>query len=156
MLKKLLSGLAFTMLIVFMHNSLIANSDAAEIASQTSNERGIKVTATLQAIPADAKTWDFEVMLETHTEGLSDDLVKSSMLIADGVRYLPLAWDGAVPGGHHRKGVLHFKAVVPQPRSVELQIRLSGDLSEKLQMVAEMRMPFIRKPSFWIGYSPNY
>lgn len=131
MLKKLLSGLAFTMLIAFTYHGFIANSDAAEITPQISNERGIKVTATLQAIPADAKTWTFEVTLETHTQPLNDDLARSAILIADGVRYLPLAWDGAPPGGHHRKGVLRFKAVSPQSRSMELRIRLAGDKSPR-------------------------
>lgn len=131
MLKKLLSGLAFATMIVFMLNGLLANSYAAEIAPQTSNERGIKVTATLQAIPADAKTWTFEVTLETHTQPLNDDLARSATLIADGKQYLPLAWDGAPPGGHHRKGLLRFQATGPQPRSMELQIRLSGDKSPR-------------------------
>ncbi len=85
----------------------------------------------LHAIPADAKTWTFEVTLETHTQALSDDLTKSATLIVDGKQYLPLAWDGAPPGGHHRKGLLRFRAVVPQPRSMELQIRLAGDKSPR-------------------------
>lgn len=131
MLKKHWGGLAFAMMIVFTHNGLIATCDAAEIAPQTSNERGIKVTATLQAIAADAKTWTFEVTLETHTQPLNDDLARSATLIADGKQYLPLAWEGALPGGHHRKGVLRFKAIVPQPRSMELQIRLAGDKSPR-------------------------
>jgi len=130
-LKKLLSGLAFTILIAFTSHGFIANSDAAEIAPQTSNVRGIKVTARLQDISNVSKTWNFEVTLETHTQALSDDLVKSSTLIADGKRYLPLAWAGAPPGGHHRKGVLRFKAAGPQPRSMELQIRLTGDTSPR-------------------------
>lgn len=131
MLNKLLSGLAFATMIAFIHSGIIANSYAAEIAPQTSNERGIKVTATLQAIPADAKTWTFEVTLETHTQPLSDDLAKSATLIVDGKRYQPLAWDGAPPGGHHRKGLLRFQATGPQPHSMALQIRLAGDTSPR-------------------------
>ncbi len=131
MLKKIFGGLAYTILMAVMHNSLIANSDAAEFAPQISNVRGIKVTAILQAIPADAKTWTFEVTLETHTQPLNDDLANSATLIVDGRQYLPLAWDGAPPGGHHRKGLLRFRAAVQQPRSMELQIRLTGDTSPR-------------------------
>ena len=131
MLKKLLSGLALATMFAFTHNGLIANSYAAGITPQINNERGIKVTTALQAIPADAKTWDFEVTLETHTQDLSDDLTKSATLIVDGKQYLPLVWDGAPPGGHHRKGVLRFKAIGPQPRAMELQIRLTGDTSPR-------------------------
>jgi len=111
----------------------IAISNAAELgyAPQVSNEREIKVTATLQNIPNETKAWDFEVVLETHTKALNDDLAKSSVLIADGKQYLPLGWKGAPPGGHHRKGKLSFKAIAPPPASVELQIRLAGDPSPR-------------------------
>ena len=72
---------------------------AAEMgyAPQVSNEREIKVTATLQSIPNEAKTWDFEVVLETHTKALNDDLSKSAALVADGKQYLPSEWKGAPP-----------------------------------------------------------
>lgn len=105
----------------------ISNAAVYEYAPKISIERGIKVTAALQNIPSGAKTWDFLVTLESHTQDLSDDLSKSSMLIADGKQYTPLGWEGAPPGGHHRKGILHFKAISPQPASVELQIDLAGD-----------------------------
>lgn len=131
MLKKLLSSFAFATLIAFVHSGIVANSYAAEIAPKTSNERGIKVTAMLQAVPADAKTWNFEVTLETHTQALSDDMARSATLIVDGKRYLTLDWAGVPPGGHHRKGVLRFQATGPQPRSMELQIRLTGDTSPR-------------------------
>ena len=139
MRKQFLIGLAVAAIAVYscIHDSgavkLIAVSNAAELgyAPQVSNEREIKVTATLQNIPNEAKTWDFEVVLETHTKALNDDLAKSSVLIADGKQYLPLGWEGAPPGGHHRKGVLRFKAIVPPPAAVELQIRLAGDPSPR-------------------------
>lgn len=114
-------------------SGIIAASNAAEpgYAPQISNERGIKVTATPQKILGEAKTWDFQLVLETHTQDLSDDLAKSAVLIADGKQYLPLGWEGAPPGGHHRKGVLRFKAITPLPRSMELQISLAGDASPR-------------------------
>lgn len=109
--------------------NVIAISNAAEIvyAPQISNERQIKITATLQNIPKEAKTWDFEVVLETHTHALSDGMENSSVLITDGKQYKPMSWEGSPPGGHHRKGLLRFKAIEPIPASVELQIRLIGD-----------------------------
>lgn len=122
MLKILLSSLAAT--IIF---SCTPAAAAAEYASQTSDERGIKITVAPKGIPNEARTWDFEVILESHTRDLSDDLTKSALLIADGKQYLPAGWEGAPPGGHHRKGLLRFKAIVPQPRSMELQVRLTGD-----------------------------
>jgi hypothetical protein len=139
MRKQFLIGLAVAAIAVYSCTDgfevvrIIAASNAAELgyAPQISNEREIKVTATLQKIPNEAKTWDFEVVLETHTKALNDDLAKSSVLIADGKRYLPLGWEGAPPGGHHRKGKLHFRAITPLPAAVELQIRLAEDPSSR-------------------------
>jgi len=139
MLKQLLIVLFFATMTAFpwVRDSgmfkIISASDAAEIVytPQINNERGIKVTVTRQIIPNEAKTWDFEVVLETHTQDLGDDLSKSSILVADGKQYMPLDWKGAPPGGHHRKGLLRFKAVAPQPQSMELQIRLAGDSSPR-------------------------
>ena len=136
---KFLIGLAFAAIaayscaVDFGVVKLIAVSSAAELghAPQVSNERKIKVTATPQNLQKEAKTWDFEVALETHTQDLGDDLSKSSVLIAAGKQYLPLAWEGAPPGGHHRKGLLRFKSIESHTGVVELQIRLSGDASPR-------------------------
>ena len=139
MRKQLLTGLAFAAIAAYSCADglgvvgIIAASNAAEpgYAPQISNERGVKVTVTLQNILSEAKTWNFQLVLETHTQDLNDDLAKSAVLIADGKQYLPLGWEGAPPGGHHRKGVLRFKAVSPQPQSMELQIRLAGDTAQR-------------------------
>ena len=139
MLKKLLISLAFAAIAAYpcAQDSgmarIIAVSNAAELEYELriNNERDVKVTIMLRNILNEAKTWDFEVTLETHTQALSDDLAKSSVLIADGKQYMPLGWEGAPPGGHHRKGLLRFKAIAPQPRAMELQIRLAGDTSPR-------------------------
>jgi len=130
MLKKLLSSMAVAAALVF---PCAPDVVAAEMGTtpQTSNERGIKISVILQSIPNDAKTWDVEVTLEAHTQALSDDLTKSAVLMADGKQYAPLRWKGAPPGGHHRKGLLRFKPIVPPPQSLELQIRLAGDTSPR-------------------------
>ena len=139
MRNQFLIGLAVAAMAAYSFTSdsgaagIIAASNAAELgyAPQISNEREIKVTATPQKILGEARTWDFEVVMETHTKALNDDLAKSAVLIADGKQYLPLGWEGAPPGGHHRKGVLRFKAIAPPPASVELQIRLASDPSPR-------------------------
>lgn len=139
MRKQFLTGLVFAAIAIYSCTrdsgviGVIAVSNAAELwyAPQVSNEREIKVTATLQTTQSEAKTWDFEVALETHTRDLNDDLAKSSVLVADGKQYMPVGWEGSPPGGHHRKGRLRFKAIAPQPVSVELQIHLAGDTSPR-------------------------
>lgn len=108
-----------------------AKEAAGGYAAQIEDARGIRVTVILQHAALVAKELEFLLILETHTQPLNDDLAKSSVLIADGRQYLPLGWKGAPPGGHHRKGVLRFRAIEPQPRVLELQLRLAADPSPR-------------------------
>jgi hypothetical protein len=139
MRKQFLIGLVFAAIATYFYTdalsvaNIIAISNAAELgyAPQISNESEVKVTATLQNIPKEAKTWDVEVSLETHAHDLVDVMENSSVLIADGKQYKPVGWEGSPPGGHHRKSVLRFKAIDPKPASVELQVRLIGEPSPR-------------------------
>jgi hypothetical protein len=106
-------------------NEAIAASD---LAVQTSSARNVTVKVTPQNVANDANTWDFAIVLDTHSADLNDDLVKSSLLLdGAGGRHAPLAWDGAPPGGHHREGVLRFKPISPRPQAIELQISRAGE-----------------------------
>ncbi len=129
MLRRSLHGLLFAAAVALPY----AHDVEAETGyvPQTSDERSIRVTVVPQNIAAEAATWGFEVTMETHTRDLSDDLTQSSTLLANGQQYLPLRWEGAPPGGHHRKGILRFKAIAPRPRAMELQIRLGGDAAPR-------------------------
>ena len=129
MLKQFLIG--FVLATMAAGVTSMGNAAETGFAPQTSNDRGVKVAVTPQNLLKEAKTWDFEVTLETHTQALSEDLVKSSTLISDGKQYAPLGWEGAPPGGHHRKGSLRFKTITPQPPLVELQIRLTGEAAPR-------------------------
>lgn len=104
----------------------IAAAEAA-YAPQTGTERGIKVTVILQDNVQAAKDLAFSMSLETHSRALDEDMPTAAVLLADGRRYLPVGWEGAPPGGHHRKGLLRFRAITPQPRVLELQLRLADD-----------------------------
>ena len=78
------------------------------------------VEVTPQNLAASAKSWDFKVALDTHSGELNDDLVKTTTLIDDkGGRHVPVKWEGAGPGGHHREGTLKFNAdlTATRPRS---------------------------------------
>ena len=101
---------------------------AAELGTQKNNDRGVTVEATPQNSSDDGKSWNFKIVFDTHSQDLSDDLVKSSLLLdGAGGRHSPTAWDGAPPGGHHREGVLGFKPISPRPQSIELQITRAGE-----------------------------
>lgn len=101
-------------------------------AAQTSSQGGVKITVQPRGFLRGAKTWDFAITLETHTQPLDDDLVHASTLLADGKPYRPQGWEGPAPGGHHRKGVLRFDAVTPLPQAVELQIRRKGEANPRI------------------------
>ena len=73
-------------------------------------------------------SWEFAIVFDTHSQDLSDDLVKSSLMLdGAGGKQLPIAWDGGAAGGHHREGVLRFNPLSPRPQFVELQITRTGE-----------------------------
>ena len=97
---------------------------AAELGPRTSSVSGVTLKVTPKRIAADAAAWEFAVVLDTHSQDLSDDLLNTAVLVdAQGGRHAPLAWQGAPPGGHHREGVLRFKGLGALPDAIELQIR---------------------------------
>lgn len=101
---------------------------AGNLETRSSSAAGVTVKVTPAQVAPAAPTWEFEIVLDTHSGDLSDDLVRNSVLIgSSGARHAPLAWDGAGPGGHHRKGVLRFKALQPVPQAIELQIQRPGE-----------------------------
>jgi hypothetical protein len=108
--------------------TLLAFNAAAQLAAQKNTAGGVTVAVTPANLVAGAKTWDFSIVLDTHTQDLSDDLPRSAVLVDDrGNEFKALAWDGAAPGGHHRSGVLRFNAIEPRPQALELRISRPGE-----------------------------
>jgi hypothetical protein len=101
---------------------------AVELPTQKSSQNGVTVAVTPRTLSSDVEIWDFNIVLDTHSQNLSDDFAKSAVLLdGSGARYEPVAWDSAGPGGHHREGVLRFKRITPQPQTIELQISRDGE-----------------------------
>lgn len=97
-------------------------------ATQSTSASGVTVKVTARNTGAEAGTWEFGVVLDTHSQDLSDDLLKSAVLRTDDGRELaPSAWKGGAAGGHHREGTLEFAAPKPRPKSVELRIQRAGE-----------------------------
>jgi hypothetical protein len=120
-LSFFISGILVTLLFA-------AGAFAAELGAQRTSAGGVTVAVTPQNLAAGAKNWDFKVVLDTHAGELNDDLVKTAALLDDkGGRYVPLKWEGAGPGGHHREGLLRFNAISPQPKAIELRIQRPGE-----------------------------
>ena len=110
----------------------VPSSTAATLVARSSDEAGIKVVVTPKALGPGAKVWEFEVVFDTHTKPLNDDLALIAALVDEaGRRYVPLAWQGDPPGGHHRKGILQFSAPAEMPKSVELQIKGVGGVATR-------------------------
>lgn len=105
----------------------IAPASGAGLAAQTSDENGVKIVVTPGDLSGTATIWNFEVVLETHTHPLTDEMAEASVLVANGKSFPPLVWIGSPPGGHHRQGRLRFMAVTPRPSKIELRIHLNGE-----------------------------
>ena len=117
---KLLLSVVFAAALL---GAIPAGASAAALSSQTSSEQGVSVLATPRDLSPAAKEWEFEIVLQTHSQDLSDDVKAVSTLIADGrATQAPTAWEGDPPGGHHRKGVLRFEPITPRPETIELRI----------------------------------
>lgn len=96
------------------------------LTTQSSSAAGVTVKATPRTLTG--ATWDFEIVFDTHSQELKDDLEKTAVLVADGgAAQAPAKWLGDPSGGHHRSGTLQFKAVSPMPAAIELRITRQGE-----------------------------
>jgi len=111
---------------------LVTASAAAQLAPQKSSQGGVTVVVTRAEVAAGANVWSFRILLDTHSQDLSDDLTQSAVLVdGKGRESKPIAWEGAPPGGHHRAGVLKFPAFEPLPEAVELRIARPGEAAAR-------------------------
>lgn len=112
------------------------NSDigrgAAGAALETNTDAQGQVTVQVTPRAFGEERWKFDVVLDTHSVDLDYDMTAVAALSdGGGTAYKPVAWEGAVPGGHHREGVLVFAPIDPIPPSVTLTIRGVGGVSER-------------------------
>lgn len=118
-------------------NNSVPPKEQPVLLSQTNTEGIIEVTATPKDLSS-SSSWDFEVILTTHSGSLDQDLTKSAVLIDDkGNRFVPTAWEGDPPGGHHRSGVLKFKPIAPTPQFVKLEINRVGSGKKVFEWVLQ-------------------
>jgi hypothetical protein len=93
------------------------------LAPRTSDSGGVRVVVTPKTVQSGAAVWEFEVVMDTHTRPLNEDLARAAVLVDDsGRQYAPVAWQGDPPGGHHRKGILRFALPVEKLKIIELHI----------------------------------
>jgi len=128
MRSRLITWLLSIVVTVFAASGVTA---APALPTQTSSQSGVTVKITPRTLAAG--TWEFEVVFDTHSQELTDDLEKTAVLVSDArASHSPLKWQGDPPGGHHRKGVVQFKPVSPMPAAIELQIKRNGETAPRL------------------------
>lgn len=99
---------------------------AQTLPPQTSNQSAVTVKVTPRTVQGAA--WEFDVVFDTHSQDLKDDLLKNAVLVAaDGTQVSPIDWQGDPPSGHHRQGVLRFNALKPAPSTMVLLISRPGE-----------------------------
>ncbi len=103
-------------------------SGAPTLAARSNDDAGVRVVVTPKVLGPGLSVWEFEVVMDTHTKPLNENLTQVSVLVdVSGGRHTPVDWQGDPPGGHHRKGVLKFTALAEMPKAVELHIdRIGG------------------------------
>lgn len=107
-------------------------SSNSSLESRENNEGPVVITVTPLNLKDNSSTWNFEIVLNTHSGSIDDDLVAVSELVDDQEKlYKPVSWEGDNPGGHHRTGVLKFNPISPKPKSIELKIKNVGGVAER-------------------------
>lgn len=100
---------------------------------QTNRQGVVTIKVTPRVVSASAAAWRFEVVLDTHSAALTQEMRDVAVLSGDaGGEYQPTAWEGDPPGGHHREGVLVFAPISPMPTSLTLKIRGVAGVPERI------------------------
>jgi hypothetical protein len=122
-----------TIALVLVAGLLPAPRALAQLDTRTSAAAGVTVKVTPKLVAADVPAWEFAVVLDSHVQDLTDDLLKTTVLLdGAGSPQSPSVWEGAAPGGHHREGVLRFATPRPVPAAVELRLQRAGEASPRV------------------------
>ena len=96
--------------------------------TQKSVAHGVTVAVTPGSLSEEASIWDFAVAFDGKGRRLDDEVMENFVLLGDGRRMKPLAWEGEKKGVvGHRAGVLKFIAIQPRPKEMELQLQRPGE-----------------------------
>lgn len=120
-------------------NSSTLSTSLISLLPQINSEGEVTVKVSPKDLSQSAVSWDFEVLLDTHSQNLGDlDLTNNSVLLDDeGNQFNPIYWgdlpadEVEPPQEHHRQGVLKFKPISPRPKTIELKINNIGDVAER-------------------------
>jgi len=101
---------------------------------QVNMSGGVMVTVTPQSsVSLLGNGISFDISLNTHSVELNQDLLNVSVLLdGNGNEYIPVAWEGDPPEGHHRSGVLSFGDNTSELITFSLVIKNIGSVSERI------------------------
>jgi hypothetical protein len=100
--------------------------------TQKSVVQGVTVAVTPGNLDEDSSVWDFAVAFDARGKRLDDSVLDTVVLVADGRRFKPLAWEGQGAAVGHRAGVLKFVAVHPRPKQLQLQLTRPGEAKPRV------------------------
>lgn len=125
--KKAMKTIFYSLLAAAM---VIVGASFASTASKGAFEKKAMVFSPISStqdgiefLVAPESSSVFDITINTHAGSLDFEMVEVAMLRDDlGNKYLPLAWEGSAPGGHHRRGILRFPTVSRDASSITLAI----------------------------------
>jgi len=96
--------------------------------------QGVTVAVTPGTVDEDSSVWDFAVAYDA--QGVhqlkGDEPLDQFVLVGDGHRMKPLAWEGDREGRHHRAGVLKFIAISPRPKELQLELARPAEQAPRI------------------------
>lgn len=102
---------------------------------KTDEQASVNVTITPLDISIDSREWEFDIIMDTHSVELDQDMIKSAVLVGDDDKeYKPLSWKGPI-GGHHREGTLTFTSITPYPQNLTLRIKDIGGVERSFSWI---------------------
>jgi len=121
-------------------NSNVSPTSLGTLLPQINSEGPVTVKVTPKDLSQSATSWDFEILLDTHSQNLGNsDLINNSVLLDDkGNQFNPIYWEDLPsdevepPQEHHRTGILKFRPISPKPESIELKIHQIGNINERI------------------------
>ena len=109
------------------NNSDIPNT-SQKWESKVDDQASVTVTVTPTLLSEESEEWKFDVIMDTHSVELDQDMTKVAVLIDEqGKEYKALNWKGPT-GGHHREGIITFNKITPAPKSIEMKISGVGNV----------------------------
>ena len=100
--------------------------------TQKSVAQGVTVAVTPGNLDPDSRMWDFAVAFHGEGKRLDDQVMDNFVLVGDGKRVKPLAWEGEGARATHRAGVLKFVAIHPRPKELQLQLVRPGEAKPRV------------------------